>query len=78
MNDPKPDDLMRDREDGAREYPQFDPETHKILLEVADGWRGWKAIGRIVRMGVVFLGTLVAGWVAWDQLMAKVRGLLGP
>lgn len=78
MTDPRPDDLMRGEEGGRRDHPQFDPETHKILLEVADGWRGWKAIGRIVRMGVVFLGTLVAGWVAWDQLVAKVRGLMGP
>jgi hypothetical protein len=78
MTDHLPDDLMRRHEEWLKEHPQLDPEEHKIVLEVVDAWRGWKAIGRIVRVVVVILGTLAATSVAWDQLVAKVKQMMQP
>lgn len=78
MTDHLPDDLMRRHEEWLREHPQLDPEEHRIVLEVVDAWRGWKAIGRILRVGVVLLGTVVAGFAAWDQLVAKLKNMMPP
>ncbi len=78
MQDHLPDDLMRRHEEWLKEHPQLDPDEHRIVLEVIDAWRGWKAIGRIVRVAVVTLGTLVAAFAAWDALVAKVKSLMTP
>lgn len=78
MQDHLPDDLMRRHEEWLKEHPQLDPEERKIVLEVIDAWRGWRAIGRIVRVAVVTLGTMVAAFAAWDALVAKVKSLMAP
>lgn len=78
MAEHPPDDLMRRHEEWLEKHPQLEPEEHKIVLEVIDAWRGWKAIGRIIRVGVVLLGTLVAAFAAWDAVVAKLKALLAP
>jgi hypothetical protein len=78
MSDPSPDDLMRQHEPDERDGPQFDADTRKVLLEVANAWRGWSALFRGLRLAVVILGTAAGGVLAWDQLVAKLRSLMSP
>ncbi len=78
MSDPLPEHLMQQLEAWRREHPQLDPEEHKIVLEVVDAWRGWKAIGRVLRWLVLGLGTAAAAVVALDQLAAKLKSLMTP
>jgi hypothetical protein len=78
MTDHLPDDLMRRHEEWLKDHPQLDLEEHKIVLEVVDAWRGWKALGRGLRVVVVLLGTLAATSLAWDQLVAKIKALMAP
>jgi hypothetical protein len=50
-------------------------EELALARELLDSYRAARAMGRMVRVGVIGLAALAATIAAWDQIAAKWRSL---
>lgn len=61
---------MSDDDDAPR---PLTAEELALARELLDSYRAARAMGRLVRFGVILLAAIAATIAAWDQIAAKVR-----